>query len=446
LPLVANLRQVLFYPTKNPISMSQTTALPIKNDRRLMSAWAYFDCANSAHSLVIGTAVFPLFWKNLAPETVEFLGMNVPRTAMLSYALTIAYAVIALTQPILSGIADYGGKRKFFMQMFTFIGASACISMYWMQNSADWQIGFWAYIVSMIGYAGGVVFNNSFIPIIATPDQHDRLSARGFTLGYLGSTLLLVVTLAFIMTQPDDNKLNAMRITFILVGLWWIGFAQIPYFRLPKDANTPLSIAAVKSGFVELAAVWRTLRTQTNTKRFLAAFFFYDAGVQTIIFLAASFASEELKFGAVDLIVLVLVLQIVGAVGAWFFAKVSDKKGNKWTLMLMLAVWILITFLAYFTPDKNAFYALGVLLGIIMGGTQSLSRSTFSKLMPADTPDPTTFFSFYDLTDKLAVILGSFIFGYVAQMVGLRTSVLTMGILFVIGLVLLARVRMEKNS
>ncbi len=429
---------------QNEISASQAL-----NNPKVMRAWSYFDCANSAHSLVIGVAVFPPFFEAIAPPTIQFLGWEIPSSSMLAYALTISYLVIALTQPILSGIADYGGKRKGFMQFFTVLGALSCISMFFMDNPDNWQIGFWAYIVSMIGYAGGVVFNNSFMPLIATPDKFDALSARGFTLGYIGSTFLLVANLVCILYWdkigfPDEGI--ATRIAFLMVGVWWLGFSLIPFFGLPNDSKTPLSMKAVTSGFGELKKVWNTVKQHNDIKGFLLAFFFYDAGVQTMIFLAAVFAKKELDFKTAELIVLVILLQVVAAFGAVIFAKVSEKKGNKWTISLMLVVWVIITFLAFFIKDKMPFYILGIFLGLVMGGTQSMSRSTYSKLIPEGTKDTTVFFSFYDLTDKMAVVIGTFTFGMVDQYIGIRYSVLMLGFLFFIGLILLSRVKFESNA
>jgi MFS transporter, UMF1 family len=427
---------------------NETTSFPQSmNNPKVMRAWTYFDCANSAHSLVIGVAVFPPFFEAIAPPTIHFMGLEIPSSSMLAYALTISYLIIAMTQPILSGIADYGGKRKSFMQFFTVLGAISCISMFWMDNPEAWQIGFWAYIVSMIGYAGGVVFNNSFMPLIATPDKFDSLSARGFTLGYIGSTFLLVMNLVCILFWDKigfPDKSIATRIAFLMVGVWWLGFSLIPYFGLPNDNKTPLSTKAITRGFSNLKEVWQEVKNHVNIKKFLLAFFFYDAGVQTMIFLAAVFAGKELHFETTELIILVILLQVVAAIGASIFAKVSEKKGNKWTISTMLIVWVLITFLAFFIKDKVPFYALGTLLGMVMGGTQSLSRSAYSKLIPEGTKDTTTFYSFYDLTDKLAVVVGTFSFGLVDQYIGIRYSVLMLGFLFLIGLLLMSRVKFEK--
>ncbi|MBL7815671.1 MAG: MFS transporter [Saprospiraceae bacterium] len=419
------------------------------NDPRTMNGWAFFDCANSAHSLVITTAVFPPFFAAVAPAEVEFLGSKVESSAMLAYAITISYAVIAFTSPTLSGVADYGGKRKFFMRIFTMLGAISCMAMFFMERPDEWQIGFWTYVLAMIGYAGGVVFNNAYLPIIATPDKFDSLSARGFTYGYIGSTLLLVVNLAMILFYDKlgfPDKGIPTRLAFIMVGVWWLGFSQITFNRMPKDANTPLSMDIVSRGFGELKKVFQTVKSNFNLKRYLASFFFFDSGVQTMLFLATVFATKELGFETTELIVLVLILQLVAAGGAFLFAKLSGKKGNKFALVVMLCIWILITFLAFFIKEKTAFYALGGLLGFVQGGIQSLARATYAKLMPEGTKDTTSFYSFYDLTDKLAVIMGTFVFGSIDQIIGIRYSVLAMGILFVIGIILILPVKIPRTT
>ena len=419
------------------------------NDPRTMNGWAFFDCANSAHSLVITTAVFPPFFAAIAPKEVNFLGSTFLSSAVLAYAITIAYLVIAFTSPILSGIADYGGKRKLFMRFFTMLGAFSCMAMFWMEHPDQWQLGFWTYVVAMIGYAGGVVFNNAYLPIIVTPDKFDSLSARGFMYGYLGSTLLLIVNLAMIMNYEAlgfPDKSIPTRLAFIMVGLWWLGFSQITFNRMPKDEKTPLSISAISRGFNELKKVWQVVKTDFNLKRYLMSFFFFDAGVQTMVFLASIFASTELKMDVPELIKLVLIIQIVATGGAYLFSKMSEKKGNKYALVVMLCIWIFITFLAFFVQSISAFYALGGLLGFVQGGIQSLGRATYAKLMPLGTKETTSFYSFYDFTDKIAVIMGTFVFGTINQIIGIRYSVLAMGILFVIGIILILPVKIPRTQ
>jgi MFS transporter, UMF1 family len=430
----------------NLIALSANTKF---NDTRTMNGWAFFDCANSSYSLVISSAVFPAYFAATAPENIPFLGMNIPSSAILAYAITIAYLVIAISSPILSGIADFGGKRKMFMTAFTILGSLACMAMFWMVGKEHWQVGFWGYVVATIGYAGGVVFNNSYLPIIATEDRFDWLSARAYTFGYLGSIFLLLVNLVMILNFKELGFTDVSvptRIAFLMVGVWWLGFAQIPRLRLPADSKTPLSMAAVSSGWAEFKSVFETVKTNKNLKNYLLSYFFFDAGVQCVLFMATIFAAKVLKFETPELIQVVLILQVVAALGAWLFAKISAVKGNLWSITVMLVVWIGICIAAYLVATKMQFYILGAVLGAVMGGIQSLSRSTYSKLIPAGTEDVTSFFSFYDVTDKVAVVVGTFAFGFIDQLTGdIRNSTLALGLFFIAGLYLIRSVKMPQK-
>ena len=368
---------------------------------------------------------------------------------MMAFAITLSYGIMAFFSPPLSGIADYGGKRKFFMRIFTYIGALSCIAMYFMEKPEEWFIGWIMYVLAMIGYAGGVVFNNSYLPLIATPDKFDSLSARGFTYGYLGATLLLVVNLAMILMYDKLGFPDASiptRLAFVMVGIWWLAFANITFKRMPADSNTPLSKGVFWKGFGEILKVWKTVKTNKNLKRYLASFFFFDAGVQTTIFLATTFATKVLGFKTENLITVVLVIQLLGALGAWGFAKVSERYGNKVALSILLACWVAICLSAYFIESQQPFYALAACVGSVMGGIQSLARSTYAKLMPVGTKDTTSFYSFYDLTDKLAVVMGTFVFGSIDQLIGLRYSVVAMALLFLIGFLILMKVDLKEEK
>jgi MFS transporter, UMF1 family len=429
----------------NPLNNALEPTIKV-NDPKTMNGWAYFDCANSAHSLVIATAVFPPYFDAIAPKTIQILGQNISSSAMMAFAITLSYGIMAFFSPPLSGIADYGGKRKFFMRIFTYIGALSCIAMYFMEKPEEWFIGWLMYVLAMIGYAGGVVFNNSYLPLIATPDKFDSLSARGFTYGYLGATLLLVVNLAMILMYDKLGFPDASiptRLAFVMVGVWWLAFANITFKRMPPDNNTPLSKGVFWKGFGEIVKVWNTVKTNRNLKRYLASFFFFDAGVQTTIFLATTFATKVLGFKTENLITVVLVIQLLGALGAWGFAKVSERYGNKRAISILLACWIGICLSAYFIENQQPFYALAACVGSVMGGIQSLARSTYAKLMPAGTKDTTSFYSFYDLTDKLAVVMGTFVFGSIDQLIGLRYSVVAMALLFLIGFLILMTVDLK---
>ena len=417
------------------------------NNKRIINAWAMFDWANSSYALVIAVAIFPLYFNTIIEDGVfNFLGIPVTKTSLFSYSLTFAYIIIALALPILSGIADYGGKKMGFMKFFTSMGAIACISLIFFKADTLF-LGVFGFVFATVGFAGGQIFYNSFLPLIVTEDQFDRVSAKGFAYGYIGSVLLLIVNLLMIQKHEwfgFSSEEWPIRISFVMVGLWWIGFAQITFNRLPKDTKQKITTTLLTKGYEELMKVWRIVKSQKNIKRFLFSFFFYSAGVQTVLFLASTFATDELKFGATDLIILILILQLVAIGGAYLFATLSDWKGNKISIITMLSIWISICVLAYFVTEKIQFYAIAALVGLVMGGIQSVSRSTYSKLIPPNTKDTASFFSFYDVLEKVAIVLGTFSFGFIDQMMGgMRNSILALILYFVIGLLVLFFVQVK---
>ena len=428
---------------------TNTPSIPI-NNRRIINAWAMFDWANSSYALVIAVAIFPLYFNTILPEgTFPFLGIEVTKTSLFSYSLTLAYILIAISLPLLSGIADYGGKKMTFMKIFTTVGALACIALWWFTSSTI-ALGVFGFILAVMGFAGGQVFYNSFLPLIATEDQYDRVSARGFAFGYIGSIILLILNLLMIQKYewfgfPDSGV--ATRATFITVGIWWIGFAQITFSRLPNDAKGKITSQLMKKGYQELKKVWHAVKQQGNLKRFLFSFFFYSAGVQTILYLASTFATDELDFAATDLIILILLLQIVAIGGAYLFSFISKWKGNKIAIIIMLLIWILLCVMAYMVQQKLHFYVIAAMVGLVMGGIQSLSRSTYSKLIPEGTQDTASYFSFFDVLEKVAIVLGTFSFGFIDQMLGgMRNSILALIVYFLIGLAILLSVRMKSAA
>lgn len=420
------------------------------NDRRTVNAWALFDWANSSFALVIIVAIFPGYFLAVTDDVVRIGNFTLSDGALYSYAISAAYLLILIASPFLSGIADYGGRKKFFLRCFTTLGAAACISLYFFRGMEQLTLGTIAFILATIGFAGGLVFYNAYLPLIASEDQYDRVSAKGFAYGYIGSVILLIVNLVVIQKYEWfglDGEGPAIRIAFIMVGVWWIGFAQIPFRRLPADSKDKMADGLLMKGFKELKKVWSQLKTLSNAKRFLISFFFYSTGVQTVLFLAAIFAEKELGFATSDLILLILLLQIVAIGGAYLFAKISDLRGNKFSLIIMLILWTGICGAAYFIYSKPSFYLLAVGVGIVMGGIQSLSRSTYSKLLPENTTDTTSFFSFYDVLEKGAIIVGTFSFGFIEQLTGsMRNSVLALSAFFIVGLLMLMRVNIRQTK
>ena len=429
--------------------MQQNEAFPL-NDKKVINGWALFDWANSAFSLVITVAIFPTYFLSVTTEDINILGMEIPNGAVLAYCLSAGYLIIALFSPLLSGIADYGGKKKFFLRGFTYLGATACMLLFFFEGMDQFWLGAIAFIFGLIGFAGGFVFYNSYLPEIVTEDKYDMVSAKGFALGFLGSMILLVINLLMIMKPtwfgiPEGTTLPA-RISFLMVGLWWLGFSTIPFRRLPDDQPNPeRQEHLLKKGMQELRKVWRAVKHQFNTKTFLISFFFYSAGVQTVLYLASAFAEQELHFESQQLISIILLLQLVGIAGAFIFAKLSEWKGNKFSLITMLVIWLLVCLAGYFLTNQTQFYFVAAAVGMAMGGTQSLSRATYSKIIPADAVDLTSYFSFYDVLEKVATVLGTFIFAFVTQLTGsMRLSMLVLAVFFIAGIVSLLLVRITR--
>lgn len=421
-----------------------------KNNPKIINAWAFYDWANSVYSLVIATAVFPIYYESITSNNngvVRFLGITFNNSTLLSYSLSFSFLIVALLSPILSGIADYTGNKKKFMQFFCYLGSISVMSLFFFTGKETLWIGIFATILASIGFWGSIVFYNSYLPEIATPDQHDRVSARGFIFGYTGSVLLLAFNLVMVM-KPElfgitEPTLPA-RISFLMVGIWWMGFAQVTFYYLPNNIlHKKPEKDFIFKGLKELRVVLKSLKNHYNLKQFLIAFFLYSVGVQTIILLAGIYGKKELGIDTNKLIITILVIQIVAIFGAYLFSRISENIGNIKTLKLTIAIWGLICFSAYLLDANNKyidiqFYALGGVIGMVLGAIQSLSRSTYSKLLP-ETDDHTTYFSFYDVTEKIAIVLGTFIFGLAGAISdSLKNSIFIMAIFFLMGYVVLS--------
>ncbi len=421
-----------------------------KGSPKLITAWAFYDWANSVYSLVIATAVFPIYYESVTSDNggiVNFLGVSLPNSSLLSYSLSFSFLIVAFLSPILSGIADYSGNKKSFMKFFCYLGSLSVISLFFFKGSDTLWIGILATILASIGFWASIVFYNSYLPEIAFPEQHDRVSAKGFMFGYTGSVLLLAFNLAMVM-KPDwfgitDSTLPA-RISFLSVGIWWMGFAQVTFHFLPSNIyNKKPRTNFIFKGIKELKVVVLSLKKLTSLKQFLIAFFLYSIGVQTIILLAGIYGKVELGIETSQLIITILLIQIVAIFGAFLFSRISEYIGNIKTLKLTISIWGFICFAAYLL-DKNSqyidiqFYAIGGMIGMVLGAIQSLSRSTYSKLLP-ETEDHTTYFSFFDVTEKIAIVLGTFIFGFVGAITNsMRNSIFILAVFFLLGYIVLS--------
>lgn len=443
-----------------------------KGDKKIINAWTFYDFANSSYPLVITAAIFPIFYVNvtatknidgnLISDMVTLFGINFKNTELYDYVVALSFIIVSLSSPVLSGIADYSGSKKRFMQFFCYLGSLSCFSLFFFCKE-NLGLGLLSILFASVGYWGSVVFYNAYLPEIAEPADHDRVSANGFAKGYFGSALLLIINLILIKQFNMPAKYS-----FLTVGIWWAGFAQITFARLP---NTPRKHSSggnvVTKGFKELLKVWNELKHIKQLKRFLISFFVYSMGVQTVMLMAVMFAKKEVRdlvevsetvngviiksikevpIQDAALITSILLIQFLGIAGAYLFSFISRKIGNIKTLGLSLFIWIAICITVYkYVYTSNSFYMIACLVGLVMGGIQALSRSTYSKLLP-ETEDHASYFSFFDVCEKVGIVIGMLSFGFIEGISGgMRNSVLALIVFFIIGFLILLTIPKTKN-
>jgi UMF1 family MFS transporter len=429
-----------------------------KGSKKLLNAWAFYDWANSVYPLVISSAIFPIFYEALFTDRNHYIhvfGMELKNSALISFVTAAAFLMVAFISPLLSGIADYVGNKKDFMRFFCYLGACSCVGLNWFSLD-NLYVGLLFYFLGLIGFWGSLVFYNSYLPDIAFPEQQDKVSAKGYSLGYVGSVILLIVNLAMVM-QPKifgitgtdaEIPIKAMHYSFITVGIWWIVFSQYTYYYLPKGNrhdDREVNKEVILNGFRELKKVWKLLEENIPLKRFLGGFFVYSMAVQTVMLIATYFGSQEIQWeskeqSTIGLIVCILVIQLVAIIGAVGTSRASAKFGNIPTLIVINCFWIALCAVAYFITLPMHFYIMAALVGLVMGGIQALSRSTYSKLLP-ETEDTASFFSFYDVSEKIGIVIGMCVYGIIDQITGSpRFAIVFLGVFFIIGVILLRRV------
>lgn len=421
-----------------------------KGSSKLLNAWAFYDWANSVYPLVISSAVFPIFYKSLFTKGQEYIhvfGTEVKDTALISFVTAAAFLVVAFISPLLSGIADYVGNKKNFMRFFNYVGALSCMGLFWFDTD-NIYLGLVFYFFGLIGFWGSLVFYNSYLPDIAFPEQQDRISARGYSMGYVGSVILLIINLVMIMgAEADADKVAAMRYSFIMVGAWWILFSQYTYYYLPKGNKNADKVtrAVIFNGFRELKKVWGMLGENVPLKRYLSGFFVYSMAVQTVMLVATYFGEGEIEWSSksestTGLIICILLIQLVAVIGAVLTSRASDKFGNIPTLIAINLIWLTLCISIWFVTQPTAFYVMASLVGLVMGGIQALSRSTYSKLLP-ETEDTASFFSFFDVSEKIGIVIGMCVYGIIDQITGSpRLSIVFLALFFLVGILLLRRV------
>lgn len=454
-----------------------------KGSKKLLNAWAFYDWANSVYTLTIASSIFPIFYSALflsEIKVVNAFGFEFKSTALITFVTAFTFLVVAFTSPILSGIADYVGNKKNFMKFFCYTGGLGCIGLYWF--SLDYiHLSLLFYFMGLIGYWGSLVFYNSYLPDIAYPEQQDRVSAKGFSMGYFGSVLLLIINLAMVMKPDwfgfdvsiskdiiasgneseielamqkakDSASIEAMKVSFITVGLWWILFSQYTFYILPKGVSKGHKVtkAVVFNGLKELKVVWQQLKDNLRLKRYLIAFFVSSMAVQTIMLVAVYFGEEEIAWGddaakTTGLIGSILIIQLVAVLGAFLTSRASSKFGNIKTLIVVNFIWLCLCIYAYFMRTPMEFYIAAATVGLVMGGIQSLSRSTYSKFLPENTTDTTSYFSFFDVAEKIGIVIGMAIYGTIDQITGsMRNAILFLVVFFFVAILLLFRV--PKNN
>lgn len=432
-----------------------------RGHKKLLHAWAFYDWANSVYSLVITSAIFPIFYSAVsktafANDNVPEILKNVNPENIIFVTTAIAFLLVSILSPILSGIADYSGQKKRFMQFFCYLGGLSCIGLAFFKFDYLW-FSLAMYLLALIGFWGSLVFYNSYLPDVALPEQQDKVSAKGFSLGYIGSVLLLLICLALneggfypekgLFPESKILVVDAVQLSFILVGIWWMGFAQYTYAYLPlgtkKDTSQVKNIFT--NGFKELQKIWHQLGDNIQMKRYLGAFFIYSMAVQTVMLVATYFGTEEVQWeeggATMGLIISILLIQIVAIGGAFIASKLSNVYGNLKVLIGINIIWVAICIYGYFVITPMQFYLTAAAVGFVMGSIQSLSRSTYSKMIPQGTLDTASYFSFYDVAEKIGIVIGMSIFTVVTQWSGsMRGSILFLVVFFIIGVVLLMRV------
>ena len=420
-----------------------------KGSKKLMNAWAFYDWANSVYPLVISSSIFPIFYASLFSDAfpnINVFGFDFKNTALISFITAIAFLVVAIISPLLSGIADYVGNKKRFLQFFCYLGALSCIGLYWF-SIENIYFGLLCYFTGLIGFWGSLVFYNSYLPDVAFEDQQDKLSAKGYSLGYIGSVILLLISLAIVIGKEGQEAMDSMRLTFVFTGVWWILFSQYSFYLLPKGnkKNQKVTSAVFFNGFRELVKVKKQLFENLVLKRYLIAFFVYSMAVQTVMLVATYFGEQEINWPTSEgktmgLIISILVIQLVAVLGAIITSRASAKFGNIPTLIVINIIWAVICVVAYFVTEPIHFYVTAGFVGLVMGGIQALSRSTYSKFLPK-TDDTASYFSFYDVSEKIGIVIGMGFYGLIDQLWGsMRYSIVFLTLFFIGGVVLLLRV------
>ena len=428
-----------------------------RGSKKLIGAWTLYDWANSVYSLVISSAVFPIYYSQYVfsqNNSIILFNAEINKDTLISLVSAFSFLLIAFLSPLLSGVADYIGNKKIFMKFFVYLGSLSCIGLYWFELETI-EISLIFYTLTLIGFWGSLVYYNSYLRDITYPNQTNIVSAKGYTMGYIGSVILLLINLIMINFYESfgfESEIIAMKSSFAIVGLWWLGFSQYSFYHLPKgNRGVKIPKNIIWNGFKELKNVYKIIRSSKRFTRFLIAFFIFSFSLQTVLYIASYFGVNEIDWTGSDqtsgLIISILLIQIVAIAGAFIFSRLAQKFGNVIVLTFAIFLWGVVCLYAYYINTPNEFYMIAGLVGLLMGGTQPVARATFSLFIP-DTNDTTSFFSFYDVTEKIGIVFGMLFYAIAAQVTGsVRFSVIIFMFFFFLGAILLTRVpRIDKNK
>ncbi|WP_277673661.1 MFS transporter [Piscibacillus halophilus] len=414
-------------------------------DTKLQRSWMMYDWANSAFATTIMAAVFPIFYNSVAAANLS----EGAATSYYSFTQSIAVLIVAVMAPILGAIADYSAAKMKFLRFFAYMGMAGSILLFTV-NEGNYILASLLFIIASVGFSGGNVFYDAFLPHVTNKDDMDRVSTKAYAFGYIGGGILLAINLLMIMKYswfglPSSKE--ATQLAFVSVGLWWFIFS-IPLFKNLKEEKVVNQGKRTKSyvaiGFSRIGETFKTLKHYKQLLIFIIAFWMFSDGISTIIRMA-TFYGATIGIGQNDLIAALLITQFVGIPCTLFFSKLAKWISAKKALTLALMVYVVIVILGYFMTSALHFYLLAVCVGTVQGGAQALSRSIFARMIPHNKH--AEFFGFYGITSKFAAIIGPAVFGITAGLTdNSRLGILSLIVFFVIGIVLLQLVNIEKGE
>ncbi len=434
----------------------------LKDDKREIFGWAMYDWANSAFSTTIGTVFLGPYLASLAAGAagadgmVRVAGIPVAPDSFFPYSVSFSVLLQVLFLPILGAIADYSHMRKQMMQLFATLGASATILLFFVSGDL-WWLGGLLYIVANLAFGAAMVFYNAYLPDIASEEKRDSVSSYGWAMGYIGGGLLLLLNLVFYQTHETLGVPTglAIRINLASAGVWWLGFSFLTWARLQtRQAHRALPAGETYTsiGFTQLRQTLGELKNFPETMKYLLAYFLYNDGIQTVIAVSATFAAAPLARGGLEvdtgtLTMVILMIQFVAFFGALFWGKLAGWIGAKQSILVSLVIWAGVVIYAYggLQGDTRVtqFFILGAFIALVMGGSQAISRSLFAQMIPPGKE--AEFYSFYEVSERGTSWIGPLLFGLMNQWFGnLRLAILSLIFFFVVGLILLPFVNVEK--